>query len=119
MVLKIEDAQWQQLLQLLKRVCGKRQPTVVQIEWAMDKLRLPDEMEIDFDVLVLELSCFELDAEQEQIRQIEKKYKKLAKQAHALPSTDDSTTISVELDKRERWRQDNETLVARVDQITG
>ena len=115
MVLKIEDAQWQQLLQLLKRVCGKRQPTVVQIEWAMDKLRLPDEMEIDFDVLVLELSCFELDAEQEQIRQIEKKYKKLAKQAHALPpSADDSIHFPLGLDKRESWRQDNEALVARV-----
>lgn len=116
---EIDELQWDKLLVMLKRKCGKRNPTVKQMEWAMDKLDLPEEVEIDYDEVVLDLSCFELDVEQEQIRSIERKYRKLAKQARALESIEEQNNDlhgGFENDKN-CWRKENEALVARVDQI--
>ena len=75
------DKQYTRLITLLKRRCGKARPTVTMLEWAMDKLNLPEDFEVDYDELVLDLSCFELDAEQEQIRLVERRYKKMAMEA--------------------------------------
>jgi hypothetical protein len=115
---QMEESQWKKLLVLLKRVCGKRRPTVEQIEWVMDELAVSDDVEIDYDVVVTELSCFELDVEQEQIRRIEKKFQKMAKQAKALESIDEEPETFQVGFAENRWREENEALVARVEQIT-
>lgn len=114
---QMEESQWKKLLVLLKRVCGRRRPTVEQIEWVMDELAVPDDVEIDYDVVVTQLSCFELDVEQEQIRRIEKKFQKMAKQAKALESIDEEPETFQVGFAENRWREENEALVARVEQI--
>jgi len=114
---EMEDAEWEKLLVLLKRKCGRKNPTVTQIEWAMDRLYLPEDVEIDYDEIVLELSCFELDAEKEQIRTIEKKFARMEKQARAL-SGEGEMDFQTEIDGN-RWREDNEALIERVEQLVG
>ena len=107
------DKQYTRLITLLKRRCGKARPTVTMLEWAMDKLNLPEDFEVDYDELVLDLSCFELDAEQEQIRLVERRYKKMAMEAKTLTGTE--TTGTNEQDSC--LKAENEALIARVEQL--
>lgn len=81
----------------------------------MDKLKLPEEFEIDYDKLVLNLSCFELDAEVEQIRLVERRYKKMAIEAKELMGTE---MIHNKVCNDEYYNKaENEALIVRVEQL--
>lgn len=106
------DKQHTRLITLLKRRCGKTRPSVTMLEWAMDKVNLPEDYEVDYDELVLDLSCFELDAEEEQIRLVKRRYKKMAMEAKKLTGTDIISNKQSKCNKAE-----NEALIARVEQL--
>lgn len=111
------EKQYTRLITLLKRRCGKARPSVAILEWAMDKLKLPDNFEVDYDKLVVDLSCFELDAEQEQIRLVERRYKKMANEAKQLTGTEPTGTEMIHNSHDECLKAENEALIARVEQL--
>ena len=50
---------------------------------------------VDYDEIILDLSCFQLDPDQEQLRLLKRRYGKMTKQAQELKGTEAMNTETV------------------------
>ena len=74
-------AQYERLLDSLKKRCGGERPTLEQIEDAMDNCGLPSDYEVEVDKLILDLSCHEIDHVKRQMANETKRCDELKRRA--------------------------------------
>ena len=106
---------YKRLVARLKKTCGTSLPTVAQIEDAMGDLDLPSNLEVDVDALMSDLASHSADKTDYHIRNVTRKYDKMAREAKRLTSTTSCKLLTAHIDSRRNG--ENQQLLDRLDDI--